>query len=90
MRTYGLGYLQTMDLPMRVFWHLSGSVERLRKEEARLEFEIQASVPDANAAAQMREHLAQAAPDPITVNKRAMAMSEELDRGGLDLLRMTN
>lgn len=90
MRTYGLGYMQTMDLPMRVFWHLSGSVERLRKDEARLEFEIQASVPDASAATQMREHLAQASPDPITVNKHAVAMNEELDRGGLEMLRMTN
>ena len=87
MATYGMGYWQVMELPMRVFWHLSGSVDRLRKDMARIQLEVLTSANHVESAVQMREHLDSVAPDPITFNKAAIAMGEELDRDGLESLR---
>lgn len=87
MATYSMAYRDVMDLPMRVFWHLSGSVERLRKDQARLQLEVLASAQHHESALQMREHLDSVAPDPVTFNKAAIAINEQLDRDGLEMLR---
>lgn len=83
-----MSYGEVMALPMRVFWHLSNSIERLHKDEAKLQFEMLASAQTPEAGVQMREHLAQQAPDPISVNRQAAAMNEVLDSVGLNALRM--
>jgi hypothetical protein len=87
MRAYGQSLEYVMALPMRLFWHLSGHIDRMHKHEGKLAFEIQASINTPEQAAQMREHLDACAPEPIKMSKRGLAMQEQLDRSGLDSLR---
>jgi len=81
-------YREVMGLPLRVFWQLSGYVDRLRADEARLGFEMSLSTGNAEQAAQMREHLDYLAPAPIKTSIEHMIETSSVrDTAGFEELR---
>lgn len=84
MRTYGMSYQAVMSLPIRAFWPISGFVERLHADEAKLVLEVEASAQSGEAASQMMERLNKLAPSPVKWTGQAMLrMGAERDREGL-------
>lgn len=88
MRTYAMSYQEVMSMPCRAFWTISGYVERLRADEAKLNLEIAASSQASDAAASMFERLEKQAPAPVVYTGYALAnVGAELDSDGLNDLR---
>lgn len=87
MRAYGMGYREVMSMPMRAFWVVSGFVERLHADEAKLQLEVVASVHDGSAQALM-ERLNTAAPDPVTLSGHGLAQRTAVrDEAGFQTLK---
>jgi hypothetical protein len=83
-----MGYAEVMAMPMRAFWHFSGTVDRLMADEAKLTFELHASVQSPEAGQEMRKHLHDRAPNPVKLTGAAQAqMNIEVDEDGLGDLR---
>jgi hypothetical protein len=83
-----MAYAEVMAMPMRAFWHFSGSTERLLADEARLTFELHASVQSPEAGEEMRKHLHDRAPNPVKLSGVALAtVSAERDEAGFEHLR---
>lgn len=88
MRTYGMSYQDVMSMPCRAFWTISGYVERLHADEAKLKLEVTASSQSAESASAMLEKLEKQAPAPIVYTGHALAnFGAELDQDGLNDLR---
>jgi len=91
MRVYGHAYGDTMKLPMRVFWHLSGSVPRLLASEHRTTLEMATlATHNPDAAGEMFKTLGTYAPDPVTLSAKGMvaATSVRDEEGFSELKRM--
>lgn len=89
MRVYAQGYRETMQMPIRAFWALSGYVDRLRADEARLKLEINSASQDGEAAQSLYERLEKQAPDPVKLTGTAiMLQGAERDEAGFAELRM--
>lgn len=89
MRVYAQGYQETMQMPIRAFWALSGFVDRLRADEARLTLEINAAAQDGEAAQMLFERLETQAPAPVKYTGAAIVMQgAERDEAGFAELRM--
>lgn len=73
MRAYGMGYREVMSMPIRAFWIVSGFVERLQADEAKLHLEVAASSHDPDVARTLLERLNTAAPEPITLSGHGLA-----------------
>lgn len=73
MRTYGMAYQEVMSLPVRAFWFISGSVGRLRSDEAKLQLEVTAVAADHEAAQALLDRLNVEAPDPVVLSGYALA-----------------
>lgn len=71
MRTYGMGYREVMSMPARAFWIVSGFVDRIRADEAKLHLEVTAMAQDTEAAKGLMERLDSIAPEPVTLSVRA-------------------
>lgn len=80
-----MGYREVMDLPMRVFWELSGQVDRLRADEGALAFRIACSAQTPDAAESMGKWFDKVAPGPFKL--RIDAVNSEPEQGGIDELR---
>ena len=52
-----MGYREVMSMPMRAFWIVSGFVDRLMSDEAKLHLEVAASAQNGEAAGQLMERL---------------------------------
>lgn len=65
MRTYAMGYQETMSMPMRAFWIISGFVERVLADEGRLSLEIATSAQSGEGAEALFERLDKQAPNPV-------------------------
>ena len=79
-----------MDLPMRVFWHFSGSVERLWAEEDKRRLVIAGAGNQANpeAAETLWAALEKRAPDPYKLSPVAqIQQNAEPEEGAFDKLR---
>jgi hypothetical protein len=92
MATYGMAYHLVMGLPMRVFWHLSGYVERIRKEQCRLHIDALVATQNEEALKNMLDHLDSVAPEPIEMSPEAIARARhkapsQLDSEGLNELK---
>ncbi len=88
MRAYGMGYREVMSMPMRAFWVVSGFVERLQADEAKMQLEIAATSPDGEAARALMERLNTAAPDPVTLSGYALAQRTAVrDESGFQTLK---
>jgi hypothetical protein len=88
MRCYGMGYREVMSMPIRAFWIVSGFVERLQADEAKLHLEIAASATDGPTAQALMERLNTAAPDPVTLSGYALAQRTAVrDEGGFQTLK---
>ena len=90
MRVYGHAYLDTMNLPMRVFWQLSGTVPRLLASEARDTLELMTTAThNPSGAEQKYKALTDMAPEPVKLSTRAViAASSIRDEEGINELRM--
>ena len=73
MRTYGMGYREVMSMPMRAFWIVSGFVDRLMSDEAKLHLEVAASAQNGEAVGQLMERLNTVAPEPVTLSGYVLA-----------------
>lgn len=82
-------YAHVMDLPMRAFWFLSGTVERIWAEADKRHLMVvgagNQSSPD--AAATLWEALEKRAPDPIKLAAQALIDNAKPDEGAFDKLR---
>jgi hypothetical protein len=88
MRVYGMGYREVMALPMRVFWHLQGSIGRLLAEEARDQLEISTTSHNPEQAVELRTQLDAAAPPAIQLTAEAlMQRTATADPEAADTLR---
>jgi hypothetical protein len=89
MRTYRMTYRDTMALPMKVFWHLSGSVDRLLADEHKDFLELTTLAQNPEAANERLEHLQKAAPSPIKLTARAVIEATSArDEAGFQELRL--
>lgn len=82
-----MAYGEVMGLPMRVFWQLSGQVERLVADEHKKILELLTSAQSPEASKQMHEALHKLSPDPVKYSARAIVAAAKLDKEGLDSLR---
>ncbi len=88
MRTYGMGYREVMSMPMRAFWIVSGFVDRLMSDEAKLHLEVAASAQNGEAAGQLMERLNTVAPEPVTLSGYALAQRTAVrDESGFQTLK---
>lgn len=88
VRTYNMGYEATMSLPMRVFWELSGQVDRIRADEARMQFQVGVALQRPESAEAMNQWFDKVAPGPFKLTGHAkMMQSSEADQAGLNDLR---
>ena len=75
-------------MPMRAFWHFSGTVDRLFADEAKLTFELHACVQSPESGEEMRKHLHDQAPNPVKLTGAAIAEATAVfDQDGLNDLR---
>lgn len=89
MRVYGHSYRDTMNLPMRVFWNISGTVPRLIAGEKKdsLELLVTATL-DLERAQEAFLNLDEQSPNPVTLTSKALiAASSVRDDAGFDELR---
>lgn len=88
MRTYGMSYQEVMSIPCRAFWTLSGYVERIHADEAKLKIEIAACSQGGESAEALYKRLDTQAPSPIVYTGHAIAMvGAERDEGGFASLK---
>lgn len=89
MRVYGHAYQDTMNLPMRVFWQLSGSVPRLLAGESRDYLELMTTATHNPAgAAEKHRALSEYAPEPVKLSAQAMVAARSVrDEDGFNELR---
>lgn len=90
MRAYGMSYSEVMGMPIRAFWTISGFVERLQADEAKLT--LQVHMASATSDQKSREEFWQAlevqAPAPIVYSGLAkMKASEARDKDASTKLR---
>lgn len=83
MRTYGMNLHDVMSMPIRAFWTLSGFVERLHADEAKLKLEISSTSQNQEAAKELYEALERQAPHPLVFTGHAMVVSAKRDEGGI-------
>lgn len=77
-----------MALPMRVFWEISGQVDRIRFEKAILELEIGTALKSDEGAKDMHERLRKVAPSPFKLSGAGrMEISAQADPDAIDTLR---
>ena len=83
-----MGYREVMSMPMRAFWIVSGFVDRLMSDEAKLHLEVAASAQSGEAAGQLMERLNTAAPEPVTLSGYALAQrTAARDESGFQTLK---
>lgn len=70
MRVYGMGYQEIMSMPIRAFWTVSGFVERVMADEAKLHLEVSSVSQDGDASQALMQRLNLQAPEPV---KRSVA-----------------
>jgi hypothetical protein len=89
MRVYGHSYRDTMQLPMRAFWAISGTVPRLLAGERRDHLEVATiSTHNQDGAQELYTRLDKAAPEPVTLTVHARIEASSMkDEDGLDSLR---
>lgn len=88
IRTYGMGYEEVMSLPMPVFWELSGQVERIRADEARMLLQVGIALQTPENGQSMNEWLDKVAPGPFKLSGLGRMMSSaKPDEEGMSALR---
>lgn len=89
MRVYGHSYRDTMNLPIKVFWNISGSVPRLLAGERKETLELMtASTHNVEMASELYRGLDQIAPDPVMMTAAArIDASSVRDEAGFNELR---
>lgn len=89
MRCYGHSYRDTMKLPVKVFWHISGTVPRLLAGESHSTLELLTTAThNLEAAREMSVGLATRAPDPVTLTGAARLQASSIrDEAGFNELR---
>lgn len=77
-----------LALPMKSFWFLSGSVNRILAEEQRDHLELLCASQHPENAVSIREHLSLVVGEPIKFTTEAkIAANSKADPGGIDELR---
>lgn len=88
MRVYAQSYRETMNLPMKVFWQLSGSVPRLIAGERKDYIEtITAATHNLDQAHELFLRLDELSPDPVTYSGRAYVQAAVRDEAGFAELK---
>lgn len=83
-----MDYLGVMALPMKVFWHLTGSIERLLADEQKQLLELLATSHNPEAANQLQEVLHKRSPAAIKYSGHAIVQATAVrDEGAADQLR---
>lgn len=79
MRTYGSGYREVMSMPIRAFWVMSGFVDRIFADEAKLTLEVAISAQDGETAGALLERLDRQAPSPVKYTGHAILAGAKRD-----------
>ena len=89
MRTYGLAYRDTMNLPVPVFWNLSGTVPRLIAGERKDTLEIfTAAGQNPEVGAELYVNLQELSPEPVKLTMKAVIEATSVrDQAGFNELR---
>lgn len=90
MGTYHMPYAHVMDLPMRAFWYLSGTVERIWAEADKRHLMVVGAGSQAtpDAAATLWDALEGRSPHPIKLTAKAhIENTAKPDEGAFDKLR---
>lgn len=89
MRVYGHAYRDTMKLPIKVFWQLSGNAPRLWAGERRDMLELSTvATHNPEAASTLFAQLATEAPEPVVLTGRAIVAATSIrDEEGFNELR---
>ena len=89
MRAYGHSYRDTMNLPIQVFWHLSGTVPRLLSGERKDTLELLTTAThNPEAASELFSHLEEVAPEPVKLTMLAIIDANSVrDEDGFNELK---
>lgn len=89
MRAYGLAYRDTMQLPVKVFWQLSGTVPQLLAGEQKDLLELLTTAThNPEQASELHHNLSVRAPDPVTLTVQARIEATSVrDEAGFDKLK---
>lgn len=89
MRVYGMPYRETMGMPMRAFWHVSGTVPRLLAGERKDTLELMTTAAhNPQAAVEMYANLGEISPEPVTLTPQAKVAANSIrDEAGFADLR---
>lgn len=88
MRAYSMPYQAVMDMPVRAFWFVSGSIDRLMFYEAKLNLEVTTAGQAPEAAKELYERLDLQAPEPVILSGYAKAgVAAVRDEAGFAALR---
>lgn len=84
-----MGYQETMKVPMRAFWHISGTVPRLLSSERKDSLEIATSAThNPEQAAELYAALHKQSPDPVVLSGHGKeSISAVRDDAGFEELR---
>lgn len=83
-------YAGVMGMPIRAFWYVSGTVDRLQSEQRRGLLEIHMAAQSQESFQQVHAALTKAAPEPVKYKAEAhhmLAQQEEPEPGAFDILR---
>ena len=82
-------YHEVMSLPMRAFWFISGTVERLQAEASMRSMQVHMAGQSSEGFKAMQEHLEKLAPPPFKFSGNArMEMTAQADPDAASKLRM--
>lgn len=88
MQFYGLGYQQTLELPIQVFWMMNYNIQRIKSgDDLRLLSLSVATQASGEAATQFRENLVIEHGAPVVENPAARQF-EKMQEGAIDKLKM--
>ena len=89
MRVYGLSYRDLMALPIKVFWNLSGTVERLIAWERKEALELMvAASHNPEQAGELYKALDSVSPQPVKLSVKAVVQATAVrDEEGFNALK---
>lgn len=83
-----MSYRDTMELPIMVFWQISGLVPRLIADEHKGLLEVIGAAQSAEGSKQLHEALHSLSPDPVKLSVASIIeASSQRDQAGFDELR---
>lgn len=87
MHFYGLDDRQVLTMPVRRFWLLNRSVDRIKAEESIQLLKVMAAAQSGETFAQVNDDFRQQMGTVVEFDKAKVAMTAALDKAGLAVLK---